>query len=738
MLQCLHSFCRKCIEKKVDSESSTGKLNCPTCAVACDIPSSGVGSLPQDLRRCYEVEVAQYEEKMKTTSELNCDRCVEESENRAVCFCCQCSEVLCKACRDDHKRWRKTNKHELIEIGKQQEINTKLMDSIPHKPMVCGQHNDELLKYYCESCQTLVCRDCIMLRHLSHQHNLVVDVSEREKTNLLSSFADTESAKAELEEAIAQIEKTEQSVQAKQKQVDESISNRFKKLFEALQNREQQLLAMSSEVAFSKITALRIQSEELAKVRDEMDDTRQRVKSAAQLYTPTEMLSVKQTMKAKLQSLLLKSKACALPPCRSTVINASLDGSSVETAIEAFGDVSGGSVSSQGTASINIPRAIVSKERRLVVTARDNMGKQYPYGGENVSAKLALMGSDSSAIGAAVTDNDNGTYEVSLVPTDIGQHELSITIENQLIQGSPSVFHVREAREYISHQLTFSVSSNVYDVAVDDNKNVYIAVSGHHCISVFNESGTNIQTIGTAGAAGSGNGQFNSPSAIAINGDVIYVVDLNNHRIQKFDSTGKFISKFASRGSGDGQLRNPRGICLDQGGNVYVADQGNNRVCVFTGDGTFTHSILSNTSDGSELSAPWGLAIDLSGNLHIVTNALGCVKIFTTEGKYISTYGKEHLNSPSGIAIDEEGSCFIGDYYNCDSSHNCSRLVIFNSQYQHVKDITDFEQATAVRVIHSRFKQAFTNLNKATGVSLDKDGNVYIADYNNFSVKKYV
>lgn len=346
------------------------------------------------------------------------------------------------------------------------------------------------------------------------------------------------------------------------------------------------------------------------------------------------------------------------------------------------------------------------------------MGKQYPYGGENVSAKLVLMGSDSSAIGAAVTDNDNGTYEVSLVPTDIGQHELSITIENQLIQGSPSVFYVREAREYISHQQTFSVSSYLYDVAVDDSMNVYIAVSGRHCISVFNESGKNIQTIGTAGAAGSGDGQFNHPSGIAINGDVIYVVDLNNHRIQKFDSSGKFISKFASHGSGDGQLSSPRGICLDQGGNVYVADQSNNRVCVFTGDGTFTHNILGNTSNGSKLSGPWGLAIDLSGNLHIVNSALNCVKIFTTEGKYLSTYGEGQLNQPAGIAIDEEGSCFIGEHYNRDSSYNYSRLRIFNSQYQHVKDITNFRNTT--------------------GVTLDKDGNVYIADYSNSSVKKHV
>ena len=46
----------------------------------------------------------------------------------------------------------------------------------------------------------------------------------------------------------------------------------------------------------------------------------------------------------------------------------------------------------------------------------------------------------------------------------------------------------------------------------------------------------------------------------------------NNHRIQKFTSSGTFLLKWGSLGSADGQLIYPRGVAVDASGNVYVAE----------------------------------------------------------------------------------------------------------------------------------------------------------------------
>ena len=88
------------------------------------------------------------------------------------------------------------------------------------------------------------------------------------------------------------------------------------------------------------------------------------------------------------------------------------------------------------------------------------------------------------------------------------------------------------------------------------------------------------------GSFGSGDGQFGSFSNITIDGSGnIYMLDNTNSRIQKFNSTGQFISKNGSNGTGDNQfslglfLRGTgNAIAIDTNGNIYVADYSNKRV----------------------------------------------------------------------------------------------------------------------------------------------------------------
>jgi tripartite motif-containing protein 71 len=84
------------------------------------------------------------------------------------------------------------------------------------------------------------------------------------------------------------------------------------------------------------------------------------------------------------------------------------------------------------------------------------------------------------------------------------------------------------------------------------------------------------------GSKGEGDGQFFSPGAVALDSaDKVYVADQLNHRIQKFDSGGTFITKWGNKGVGDGQFEFPRAVAVDSSGNVYVADGSNNRIQEF-------------------------------------------------------------------------------------------------------------------------------------------------------------
>jgi len=116
-------------------------------------------------------------------------------------------------------------------------------------------------------------------------------------------------------------------------------------------------------------------------------------------------------------------------------------------------------------------------------------------------------------------------------------------------------------------------------VAVDSYGNVYVADTYNHRIQKFSSSGTFITKWGSQGT---GDGQFYSPSGVAVDSSGnLYVADTKNHRIQKFNSNGTFITKWGSKGTGDGQFNNPYGVAIDSSGNVYVADSENNRIQKF-------------------------------------------------------------------------------------------------------------------------------------------------------------
>ena len=712
MLQCLHSFCVKCVKKLFEEQGSETNMKCPTCDKSSSLPDGGVDALPKDLHKVRMATVSQYEVKLQGGEETACDRCVKASNGPAVSFCVNCCEFLCKICCEDHKSWRKTLKHELQPVGSSKsdcqstkDSPASLLSNIPEEPRKCQLHSDEALKFYCDTCNMLICRDCIVLKHSGHSFDRMEVVAEKEKVDILTSLGSADDAKSKLDDAIAKGGKVTQQIQAKQRSIEEEIENAFKTLMKALRKRKETLLAKAAEISLGKQTALTIQGEEFKALRDEIAETCEMITQATQVYTPAEMLSVKTVMADKLQLLVKQFQEVDVEPCKSEVMPSSLDTTELVDKIESFGFVTGGSFPGEAKIDHHNPRAIVGREKRITITTFDAQGKPWRHGGEMVDVTLSLLGSKDPPIKGNVEDNNDGTYVATFTPSACGEHELSITIENQAVKGSPFLLYARKPRSYSnlsSHQRVFQTSSRPFGVAVDDNGDVYIAAYYGHSIDVFNQHGTKLRTFGSNG---SGDGQFNYPSDIAVRGNVLYVLEQNNHRIQKVTTSGQFISKFGTYGSGDGQLNTPRGICLDQNGRIFVSENSGNRVSVFEPDGSFAYHITAN------LSAPWGLTFDPSGNLHVCNYVSKYVSIFTPEGRYISQYASQ-VTSPAGIAIDKEGYTFIAEY----NSGN-SRFSVLGPNHQLIRHVQNF--------------------NYATGITMDKEGFVYVCSYNTSQVFKY-
>ncbi|MBF0339103.1 MAG: hypothetical protein HQL05_14890 [Nitrospirae bacterium] len=74
--------------------------------------------------------------------------------------------------------------------------------------------------------------------------------------------------------------------------------------------------------------------------------------------------------------------------------------------------------------------------------------------------------------------------------------------------------------------------------------------------------------------------------------------------MQKFTSSGQFITKWGSNGSNDGQFDSLAGIATDSSGNIYVVDAGNSRIQKFSSSGQFLTKWGSKGSDDGQFKSP--------------------------------------------------------------------------------------------------------------------------------------
>jgi sugar lactone lactonase YvrE len=169
--------------------------------------------------------------------------------------------------------------------------------------------------------------------------------------------------------------------------------------------------------------------------------------------------------------------------------------------------------------------------------------------------------------------------------------------------------------------------------------------------------------LGRWGSPGSGIGQLSYPSGLAIDSfNNIYVTDTGNNRIQKFGSKGKFLSDWGSRGIGDGQFKGPRGIGVDNSGNVYVADTRNHRIQKF--EQTFDIKGEVKKANGAAMA---GVLMTLSGDASktVTTDSNGRYKFKNiANGNYTITPGKTGFTfTPASITLDISGTSVKGQNF---------------------------------------------------------------------------
>lgn len=238
------------------------------------------------------------------------------------------------------------------------------------------------------------------------------------------------------------------------------------------------------------------------------------------------------------------------------------------------------------------------------------------------------------------------------------------------------------------------------------------------------------QFVTSWGTKGAGPGEFNDPTGIAVAGQEVFVADSRNGRIQVFDITGKFHRAFGQSGKGAGELGRPMNLTVHEN-RLYVAEFFNDRIQVFDLNGTSLRTIGASGKGDAQFDAPGGVAIRNDGSLIVADFYNQRVQHLTGAGNFVRQWGKTReigvsageFNYPTDVAVAPDGTLYVADGYG-------DRVQAFSpdGKFSH-KWGGPFGMN-----IFGPFNGWFAVV---TGVAVGPEGNIFIADFYNHRVQKF-
>ena len=444
ILPCLHSFCAQCLHKEIERSGTKQNMECPTCQRSITIPEGGANVIPQNLHLGFEVEVAGYMSKIGSDGEKSCDACIDGGKGPAVVFCCTCRQFLCTVCHENHRCSKKLN-HQMVGLEKESlRLLPSIMTPTEH---LCSQphHQKEELKFYCETCQCLACRDCTLVVHKDHKIAEVCNIAKVHRDGMREALVCAQEVTSKLTSAIDANDKMAEQVETSRENATLLIHQAFEQLHQTIEERKKTLLSVMEAISVSKTTSLILQNEQFVKMQDEIGRFTEMTSHILQTHTDHEVVALGGLLPAELKATL--KKVGNVYPTRSSNIQVSLPIDSFMKEVTALGGVVSLSPSPSHTQCYSwrhdpVTLVKIGEVCNVNIETYTSNRQRYPCGGLDVRAELRPKSHDGTVVYGEVKDKGNGTYTITLTPQTAGPHQLVITMDGQHIEGSPHDFSV--------------------------------------------------------------------------------------------------------------------------------------------------------------------------------------------------------------------------------------------------------------------------------------------------------
>ena len=225
LLQCFHTYCRKCLVNLVVRDQQGDLfLTCPICRQATPVPANGV----TDLQSAF-----------------------------------QTNEIW--RIRDDLVKKRDMAVQSKVDVTPLTPATEK---TIPN----CFEHIDKERELYCETCGELICYKCVIRggKHEGHNCDEIKNAYERYKGEMRASLEPMEDKQITVKKALAQLDTRCEEVSDQREVIEDSIHDAIRGLHQLLDVRETELISVLHQITKAKLKGLATQRDEIETIQAQL------------------------------------------------------------------------------------------------------------------------------------------------------------------------------------------------------------------------------------------------------------------------------------------------------------------------------------------------------------------------------------------------------------------------------------------------------------------------------------
>ena len=429
ILKCLHTFCKTCLQAWIRKQRE-GDLSCPTCRHITECPNNDINRLPSHLFCKQLVEIVEAYSGQGQEDSPRCGGCGEKKSLRI--YCSDCNFFLCEECVESHRKWKNFSGHHIKEIGN---FESSDVQDYARRGNFCKKHKDEV-RFFCEKCQTCICRDCAILEHQDHNKISLEQGLEKNKSEIEAKMRKVEANGSRLKTMKQFLEKRRLEVNNSIEEATSEVKRIAQQRISLIQQHEASVTEQLLEKKAAFKDAVLAQMASLDDKEMEINNTMTFCEDVLLRNNLPEILNVKAMVEQRLQELAVPTVFAFMPEVDYRGIKYVPNDDSFLRGAQGKLLTTNTEPSLSVAEGRNLTESFMGDDCTFTVITKDSMGQTTHSEMDEIGVIITSL-SKQTDIKTVITSLKDGRYLISYRPKTLGEFKVSIKVGGTSITGSP-------------------------------------------------------------------------------------------------------------------------------------------------------------------------------------------------------------------------------------------------------------------------------------------------------------